>query len=76
MPKNNVVGRIVLIQELQPNEPTGMTKEKDHESEEEKESEKEIRDLPPKKDVKGGNGNGNTRGPGRTGEVDFMQDFD
>ena len=32
-----------------------MTKEKDHKPEKEKESEQEVRDLPPKKDVKGGN---------------------
>ena len=53
-----------------------MTKEKDHESEKESKSEKEIHDLPPKKDVKGGNGKEDARGSGRTGEVDFMRDFD
>jgi hypothetical protein len=50
------------------------TENKDHEPEEEKESDKEIRDLSPRKDVKGGHDK--ARDSGRTAEVDFMQDCD
>jgi hypothetical protein len=57
-----------------------MTKEKDHKPENEKEkgkeSEHEVRDLPPKKDLKGGSSKEKGRSSGRTGEVDFMQDYD
>ncbi len=53
-----------------------MTKEKDHKPEKEKESEQEVRDLPPKKDVKGGNSKEKVRSSTRTGEVDFMRDYD
>ena len=53
-----------------------MTKEKDHKPEREEESEEEVRDLPPKKDVKGGNSKEKGRDTGRTGEVDFMRGFD
>jgi hypothetical protein len=53
-----------------------MTKEKDHKPEKEKKSEQEIRDLPPKKDVKGGSSKEKEHSSGRTGEVDFMRDYD
>lgn len=53
-----------------------MTKGKDHKPEEEKESEQKIRDLPPKKDVKAGNSKEKGCSSGRTGEVDFMRDYD
>jgi hypothetical protein len=52
-----------------------MTEKEDHKPEREKESEQEVRDLPPKKDVKGGNSKEKGRNSGRTGEVDFMQDL-
>lgn len=48
--------------------------EKDPEAKE-KEEPKEIRDLKPKKDVKGGarsGDNGDKRSPTRSGEIDFM----
>ena len=52
------------------------TENKDHEPEKEKESDKDIRDLPPRKDVKGGNSKEKARGSGRTAEADFMPDSD
>lgn len=55
---------------------TRMIKEKDHRPEKKKEPEQEVRDLPPKKDVKGGNSEENGRGSTRTGEVDFMRGYD
>ena len=55
---------------------TRMTKEKDHKPEREEESEQEVRDLPPKKDVKGGNSKEKGRNSERTGEVDFMRNYD
>ena len=53
-----------------------MTTEKDHKPEKKKESEQDIRDLPAKKDVKGGSAKDKTRTSGRTGEIDFMRDYD
>ncbi len=53
-----------------------MIKGKDHKPESEEESEQEVRDLPPKKDVKGGNSKEQAGSSGRTGEVDFMRDYD
>jgi hypothetical protein len=50
--------------------------EQDQESEKGKESEQDVPDLPPKKDVKGGNSKEKGRSSGRTGEVDFMRGFD
>ena len=76
MRKKDVVGRPNLLQQPLRKESSPMTKEKDHESQREEESEKKIRDLPPKEDVKGGNSKEKTRASGRTGEVDFMQDYD
>ena len=53
------------------------TKEnRDHKPEKEKESKQEVRDLPPKKDVKAGNSKENGHTSSRTGEVDFMWDYD
>ena len=53
------------------------TKEnKDRKPEEGKESEQEVRDLPPKKDVKGGSSKEKGHSSGRTGEVDFMPKYD
>ena len=56
--------------------PQGMTKQENHKPEKKKESEQEVRDLPPKKDVKGGNSKEKERSSSRTGEVDFMRDYD
>ena len=56
--------------------PRMTTQNKNHEPEKEKESDKEIRDLPPRKDVKGGNLKDKGSDSGRTAEVDFMQDCD
>jgi hypothetical protein len=53
-----------------------MTKEKEDKPEKEKESEQEVRDLPPKKDLKGGSSKEKERRSGQTGEVDFMQAYD
>ena len=53
-----------------------MTEEKDHKPEKKKEPEQEVRDLPPKKDVKGGNSKEKEHSSTRTGEVDFMRDYD
>lgn len=54
---------------------TRMTKEKENEAKKKKESD-EVRDLPPKKDVKGGNSKEKGLSSTRTGEVDFMRDYD
>lgn len=54
----------------------GMTREKDHKPEKEKESEPDVRDLPPKKDVKGGSSKEKGTNSNRTGEVDFMRNYD
>jgi hypothetical protein len=53
-----------------------MTKQENHKPEKQRESEQEVRDLPPKKDVKGGNSKEKERSSSRTGEVDFMRDYD
>ncbi len=52
-----------------------MTKEKDHNPEKEKEPKQGVRDLPPKKDVKGGKADEKEKDSGRTGEIDFMQNY-
>ena len=51
------------------------TKKKNPESGEKKEPRLEIRDLKPKKELKGGSGHKESaekRRPGSTGEIDFM----
>ena len=51
------------------------TKKKDPEGGEKKELKLELRDLKPKKDLKGGSGHKESperRRPGTTGEIDFM----
>jgi hypothetical protein len=53
-----------------------MTDDNDHKPEKKKDPEPEVRDLPPKKDVKGGNSKDKAHSSTRTGEVDFMRDYD
>lgn len=51
------------------------TENDDPKAKEKKEPKLEIRDLKPKKEVKGGaknTGSGEKRPPGKTGEIDFM----
>jgi hypothetical protein len=53
-----------------------MTTNHKESEEEKKETDERVRDLPPKKDVKGGDGKTTERNVGRTGEIDFMKGCD
>jgi hypothetical protein len=55
---------------------TDMTTDRNRPEEEKKDAKEKVRDLPPKKDVKGGDGKTTERKSGRTVEIDFMNGCD